>query len=85
MKGKAPNPAVKKATRNKPSGRSSAGGRKLMAALDDILAAERGEPGRVIVHAVEFSNPGSAPAIHAPPKCSSVLLPLPRTRGRGLG
>ncbi|HET6246489.1 MAG TPA: hypothetical protein VFE47_02235 [Tepidisphaeraceae bacterium] len=46
------------AARKKSAVRSSSGGRKLMAALDDILAAERGESGRVIVREVEIAEPG---------------------------
>ncbi|MDB5357777.1 MAG: higA-2 [Phycisphaerales bacterium] len=61
MKPKTRNPAPRKASASKPAARSSTGGRKLMAALDDILAAERGEPGRVIVREVEITEPGAYP------------------------
>jgi DNA-binding transcriptional regulator YiaG len=61
MKSKTPNRSARKVSGERVSARGSAGGRKLMAALDDILAAERGEPGRVIVREVEITEPGVYP------------------------
>jgi DNA-binding transcriptional regulator YiaG len=61
MRSKTPNPSARTVPAKRVFVRSSAGGRKLMAALGDILAAERGESGRVIVREVEITEPGVYP------------------------
>jgi DNA-binding transcriptional regulator YiaG len=68
MKSKTPNRPSRNVPGKRVSARGSAGGRKLMAALDDLLAAERGEPGRVIVREVEITEPG----IYAPTKVRAL-------------
>jgi DNA-binding transcriptional regulator YiaG len=63
MKPRSPKASSQKKLARKFSTRGGTGGRKLMAALDDILAAERGEPGRIITREVEITEPGMfAPA-----------------------